>query len=180
MPPPRNVFSKLFVIVGQQIEPAKYKAGHKKQKQSWKYSLDASAVERGKTEGMTGQIANNDRGDQISGNHEEDINAEKAALNGRGERMKRNDSEHSNRPQAIHVPAVFDLFATSHVSSLPSMACGPGPQAIILTSEPDQTAALLAAWPPGPAAHSCLRPRPAGRWPAPGLWTLGCQSRYPP
>ncbi|GAB3442142.1 hypothetical protein GCM10027396_09930 [Insolitispirillum peregrinum] len=52
------------------------------------------------------EIGDDEGGDQITTDHKEDIDADKAPPEGPEARMEQNHRQHGNRPQAIYFPSV--------------------------------------------------------------------------
>jgi hypothetical protein len=60
------------------------------------------------------QLARNDAGDQKSGNHEEDINADEAARHCFREGMKVHHQHHGDGPQAVNIRPILKRRRGQH------------------------------------------------------------------
>ncbi|MNF65116.1 hypothetical protein D3C84_468690 [compost metagenome] len=104
-----NVFAELLELVGEQCHPAERIAGDHHRKQGREYAVDAPNVEIRNAELPACQAFEQDRGDQIPGNHEENIHADEAASHPFREGVKADHGQDGDCAQAINVRPVFRI-----------------------------------------------------------------------
>jgi hypothetical protein len=90
-----NVFSQLFVLLWRNGKPADYKAYKKDGQKGRENSSDSVGVKVGKPETSARKILEDYSGNQVSGNHEEDIHANEATREQRRKGVEGNHWQHS-------------------------------------------------------------------------------------
>jgi hypothetical protein len=103
-----DVFAQLRVFVRQEQEPASGKTGKEHQNQRRKNPADTVGVELGEAEVAVLQALKQDRRNQIAGNDEENIDADKAAGQASGECMKDDNRENGNGAESVDVRTVVN------------------------------------------------------------------------
>jgi len=106
---PRAVGAEVAVVGWQQQYPADDEAHRQNQEQRRENPSRAAAIEAEKAEPMAVDLLCDQVSDQETGNHEEDIDADKAARKQGRKRVKSDDQQHGDCPQAIDVFAVREL-----------------------------------------------------------------------
>ena len=99
------MLSKLFVLIGQQKEPAEGATRRENEDQCREYALDTASVELDETEAALSKLLQNQVRNQKSGNDKKNIDAQEAAFNPRWKAMKANNRQDGNRTKAINIGA---------------------------------------------------------------------------
>ena len=93
-------------IVGCQQPDAGSRTGGEHEQEGGQYAFGAALVEIQQREALLGQFALDDAGNQIAGNDEKNIHAEKAAGQQIGMDMKQDDGNNGNGAQPVNVGSV--------------------------------------------------------------------------
>src|SRR5207344_1438787 len=92
--------------------------------QRGKYSAYSSAIELRVRERLGLNVLKNDRGDQESRDHEEDIDTDEAAHDRVRECVKADDRENGDSAQPVDVRPIFGMAERAREMGVPRFLCG--------------------------------------------------------
>ncbi|MNY19574.1 hypothetical protein D3C86_1530140 [compost metagenome] len=101
------MFAELLELIGEQCQPTECIAGDHHGQQGREYAVDAPSVEIRNAERPARQAFKQDGGDQVPGNHEENIHADEAASHPCREGVKADHGQDGDCSQAINVRPVL-------------------------------------------------------------------------
>ena len=103
-----HMLAQFQVFVGQQQEPASPEAGAQHQQQRRKDPADPPVVEPGEAEPATREVGPDDRGDQVSGDDEKDIDPDETTRECGRKGMEADHHQHGEGAKPIDVRAIGD------------------------------------------------------------------------
>lgn len=110
-----EALTEIFKVIRQHPCPCKRQAKQHHKKQGWQYSPCPPFVKAGERERARFLVREYGRGDEVAANDEEDINADKAALEHCKSTMEEDYGQHSHRAQTIDLSSVSERGAHSDV-----------------------------------------------------------------
>src|SRR5580704_11477256 len=109
-----NVLAELRVGLGPHDEPTQRGARRQYEHQRRENPFNAANIEFGEAELRFGQALEHDSGDEIAGDNEENVDADKAAPELTRPSVKADDDGNRYRAQAINVGAIFQSRRYGH------------------------------------------------------------------
>ena len=103
------MFAQLVQFVGGQREPAENQTGKQNGGEYRKDASDTTDIKLSETELLSFQIIQNDAGNQIAGNHEKNIDADKSAFEMFWEGVENEYAKYGDGSQTV------DIRTVSHV-----------------------------------------------------------------
>src|ERR1035437_1016488 len=106
---PPNMLAQRPVFTRQQDIPANDQAKSEHDDQCRKNSLDTPTVKLEQTKSVSALRSENDAGDQVAGNDEKNINADKSARQPTRECVKDYDRNNRQRAQPVNIAAIRQM-----------------------------------------------------------------------
>ncbi|CCC96900.1 protein of unknown function [Azospirillum baldaniorum] len=102
----RKVLGKALQLLGRQQKQGERRGDRQRREQGGKDSADAADIEVGEGEGAALRVVQNDRADEVAGNHEEHIDADVSAAEQGKLRVEQQNRKDRYRAKAVDVGAV--------------------------------------------------------------------------
>ena len=104
----RDVLAQLVQFIGSQCKPAERQTGKQNDSKYREDASDTADIELSEAEFSLAQITQNDAGNQITGNHEKDVDADKSAFKIFWKSMEEEYTEYCNGSQTVDIRTVSE------------------------------------------------------------------------